>query len=110
MKYEDLPLIPSLIAQCVAERTYQGEEFAARHPIYIAEIEAARQKMTPAQIEEFVQLSDDRCRAAYQAKRQWFIKCLKGNQGRDQLYLWASHWLAGFLIERCKRGEIKVQT
>lgn len=102
--YDSLILIPSVVAETVAEMTYTGSEMSdrVRDGAQVARIEAARSKMTREQVAEFARLVDARCRTAYAAKADWFQKCVKrskSNSGRDQLYVWVSHWLASYLTD-----------
>jgi len=55
--------------------------------------------MSSLQIAEFVHQVNERCKAAYKAKAKWFDECLKGESGRDQLYMWVTHWLASYLMK-----------
>ena len=91
--YEHLALVPSIVAEQVCLMPYSGPEQG--------NIENFRLNMPEESKKEFVQLCDQRCREAYNAESVWFMKCVKakGNTGRDQLYIWLSHWLAAFLKE-----------
>lgn len=63
-------------------------------------IEALRQAMTSEQVQEFCRQVDIRCRAAYEVRADYFMKCVnsKTNRGRDQLIeVWFRHWLVSFL-------------
>jgi hypothetical protein len=99
--YDDLPFLPFIIADAVCQREYKGEEWSEfyRNPKRIAEFEAKRQQMTREQMDEFCRLCDNRCRGAYEAKAPWFEKIVeaKGDGGRDQLYVWITHWLTAYL-------------
>jgi hypothetical protein len=100
--YENLVLLPYVVAETVATQVYDGSELGIqlRSESQTNRIEALRQKMTRPMIEEFCQLVDVRCKAAYEAKADWFLKCLrngKENRGRAQLYVWVQHWLASYL-------------
>ncbi len=99
--YDDLPLLPNIIGETVATQPYTEAEFSEglRDPARIEHIETARRKMTPEDIREFADLCDAHCRAAYDAGAEWMLKCAraKNNAGRDQLYVYASHWLASYL-------------
>jgi hypothetical protein len=101
INFDDLPLVPAVCAQHVCETEYTGNEVSslARCQSLIDKIEHLRQKMTLADIEQFCQYVDKRCRDAYDVKAQWFMKCLKGKTGRNQLYVWIQHWLSAFLIK-----------
>ena len=72
----------------------------ARHTRTVEEVEALRQKITREQVDEFCKLADNRCKRAYEKQMDWFEKIVraKGNRGRDQLYVWISHWLSSFLV------------
>jgi len=100
--FDKLPLIPSIVAEAVCGRVYTCIEFSPELRPFadIERTEAARQKMTPEQVTEFAERCDEICRAAYEANRPWFLKCVhaKDNSGRDQLYVWVSHWLASYLL------------
>ena len=101
-KYEDLTLLPCLIADAVCGREYKGEEWseALRSQPTVDRIEALRSKMTREQADEFCRIADDRCRRAYERKMPWFNKIVqaRGDRGRDQLYVWITHWLAAYLV------------
>lgn len=99
--YENLHLLPGLIADVVSTRPYTGSEWSghARSGSDVDRTEALRQAMSPESRQAFCECVDALCRAAYEARADWFLKILraKGDSGRNQLYLWASHWLAGYL-------------
>jgi hypothetical protein len=99
--YEQLHLLPHVIARAVCERPYTGQEFTPGMcpGDVIKKIEVLRQAMTLERVAVFVDCVDARCRQAYQAESPWFLKCVRarGNRGRDQLYVWITHWLAAFL-------------
>lgn len=97
--YHDLHLLPYIVADTVCQQPYTGSEWSwhLRNPHNVAKTEQLRQAMTPEQQREFCQLVDQRCRAAYVARADWFKRCLHGTSGRDQLYIWVSHWLAAYL-------------
>jgi hypothetical protein len=99
--YDMLPLVPTIIAETVCSQPYTGAEWSkgALPSSDIAKVEIARQKMTKAQIREFSDLCDQKCRAAFEAGAKWMTACVKakGNRGRDQLYVYISHWLASYL-------------
>ncbi len=99
--YENLHLLPYLIAETIALQPYTGEEISLqlRNAAHVAEREAQRQALTPAQVTEFAQWCDNRCREAYRSNTQWFVKIVKSkhNQGRNDLYAILAHWLAAYL-------------
>jgi hypothetical protein len=99
--YSELELIPALIAEAVVNRPYTGDELsvALRSQRTVEAVEAARQALTAEQRAEFVRQCDERCRAAYAHRADWFMKCVRArnNTGRDQLYLWCAHWLSAFV-------------
>lgn len=99
--YDNLPLLPHLMAEVVCTRVYTGYELSdrVRSAYDVADKEALRQKMTAEDIAEFCELADKRCRAAYAADIDWFLECVeaKDNRGRDQLFVWLTHWLASYL-------------
>jgi len=98
--YENLVLNPLIVAETVANRPYTGSEWsdALRSSVSIQKTEAKRQALTPNQITKFAELCDRRCHFAYNHKAKWFMRCVrsKSNAGRDELYMWCSHWLAAF--------------
>lgn len=106
--YEELHLIPAIIAEGVLDQQYTGEELSVRlrSGASVAAIEKARVDMTFEQKKAFVELCDTRCRVAYEKKASWFELCVlkQDNSGRDQLYLWFSHWLSAFLAHRGTSG------
>lgn len=101
-KYEDLTIIPAMVATTVANEVYTAEEISEhiRSASVTEHIEKLRQAMTTQQHHAFVDECDRRCRAAYGAGAEWFLKIArsKTNHGRDQLYMWTRHWLAAFLL------------
>lgn len=98
-KYEDLPLLPTILAEVVASTPYCGQELSrnCRDDTRIREIELKRQHMTPEQVRDYSNWCDRRCKAAYEARVKWFLKIVKKPDGREQLMVWLSHWLAAFL-------------
>lgn len=104
--YDDLHLLPYIAAETVVNTPYDGSELSseARCSATIQKLETARQALTPEERETFVKWADQRCRGAYHANVKWFRDCLRGNQGRDQLYVWMRHWLAAFLDNRKVAG------
>lgn len=99
--FEHIPFIPFIVAETVANQPYTGMEYSenARNPVYVQKYENLRQKMTKKQIEAFAEWVDRRCRYCYENNVEWFMKLAnaKTSQGRDQLYVWVSHWLAAYL-------------
>ena len=65
----------------------------------LAKVEKLRRAMTEKDRERFCGEVDVRCKAAYAAKAEWFMQIVnaKGNAGRNQMYIWCSHWLVSFL-------------
>lgn len=100
MKYEHLPLIPSIVADTVCRTVYTGREASNLSASHVERTEALRRRMTDDDINDFVIQSDKRCRAAYSVRARWFMSCLNGNRGRNQLYVWMSHHLAAYLKGR----------
>lgn len=100
-RYEDLPLLPHVIAETVCSQVYDGSEISYNSQSQILAVEAKRQQMTSEEIAEFASLCDTRCRLAFTNRAEWFRKCVrsKSNRGRDQLYVWIRHWLAAFLTD-----------
>jgi hypothetical protein len=97
--YDDLPFVPTLIAKTICEMTYDGKEINNPSASEVAKIEALRLKMTRAEVDEFAAICDLRCRTAFESKAAWLEKCIKanGNLGRDQFYLWMTHWMTAYL-------------
>jgi hypothetical protein len=109
-RYDDLPLMPDVMAETVVSQPYTGEEWsnAARSHYEVERIERLRRALTEDQRRDFVAWVDARCRYAYEAQAEWFLKCVrsKTNRGRDQmLHVWVPHWLAAFCV-RLERGEV----
>jgi hypothetical protein len=104
--YENLAFLPSLIAETVCEREYKGQEWSPgmRLPNEIAKYEGLRKKMTPEQVKAFAEYVDQRCEQAYKAKAEWFMKIVRSrtNAGRDQLYMWVTHWMTSWLKTNIK--------
>lgn len=99
--YENLPILPYLIAETVCSQKYTGMEISSQSIRYsdVEKTEALRLKLTSQQIEEFADWVDRRCRYCYENNVNWFMKIIKSknNSGRDQLYVWVSHWLSAYL-------------
>ena len=108
--YDSLPILPWLIAETTASRPYEGIEWSlqVRNSREVERVEALRQKMTAEDIQDFADWVDDRCRLAYKKKVKWFMDCAnsKSNRGRDQLYVWISHWLCSWLSSPKKRDSV----
>lgn len=106
IEYEDLPILPHLIAETICNRPYVSE-FSDQHEDSheTSRVEALRQKMTPAQVAKFAGEVDDRCRVAHANNATWFQKIVrsKTNAGRTQLYGFITHWLHAYLTRRPRR-------
>ncbi len=101
MAYDDLAIIPSIVAKSVVEEPYTGYEYSNQGHFNVESLEAKRLAMTLEDRQRFIDYADKRCRDAYEAKADWFMKIIrsKTNAGRDQLYVWISHWLNAFLVD-----------
>ena len=101
--YDRIPLIPAIIAETVCHGPYTGSELSTqvRSASDVTWVEAARQKMSPADVREFSDLCEKACRYAYEHGAKWMVKCAaaKGTRGRDQLYSLVAHWLAAYLTD-----------
>lgn len=100
--YDRLTLLPELVAEMVCQQIYTGEEISVqlRSARTVKEVECLRQAMTRDQVAIFAIACNKRCRAAYEVEADWFEECVTGgNRGRDQLYVWTSHWLSSFLTK-----------
>jgi hypothetical protein len=99
--YENLSLVPIIVAETVCSHPYTEQEMSwqARSAERAEKVEAKRKDLTIKQRQEFVDVCDARCRAAYNARADWFMKCVrsKSRMGYDQLYIWMSHWMASYL-------------
>lgn len=99
--YENLPLLPNLIAETVCGQPYEMQEWSPEHrsQSIIDKVEAQRKAMSPEAIKEFAHLCDKRCLYAYEHKMKWFLDCVKAkdNRGRDQLYVYIRHWMTAFV-------------
>ena len=99
--YDCLPIIPAMVAESVCRQPYTGAEWSVgvRDAATVARIEAARQRMTMEQVRAFSDACERICRDAYAAGAKWFcqLALARGDIGRDQLYVWAGHWLASYL-------------
>jgi hypothetical protein len=80
---------------------YRGLEVsdAARDARKVNRVECLRRALTVAQRLQFVRYADQYCRDAYAVKAEWFAKCLKARNGREQLRIWIGHWLSGWVAE-----------
>ena len=101
--YDDLPIIPAIVAEEVLERPYAGNELQSRFSdSEIKMIEKRRQNLSFEDKQKFITICDQKCRAAYEQKADWFLKCVnsKSSQGRDQLYVWFTHWMVSYLKDK----------
>lgn len=82
MKYDELSLIPSVVAQTVCERRSVPGDIMVRFVLY----------------------ADRRCRAAFETGAKWFLSCARSetSAGRDRLYMFINHWLDAFLADEAK--------
>jgi hypothetical protein len=98
--YDHLAICPNVIAEQVVNSTYTGREMSnhVRDSRLVAEVERIRSGFTEQQKSDFIAFCDNRCRKAYELEITWFMECVSvdGDSGRDQLYAWINHWLAGF--------------
>src|SRR5271167_1943649 len=71
--YENLPLLPWVVAETVCSQPYTGLELSRqlRSPRSLERIEGLRSKMTQKECREFAELVDANCKAAYKAKAEW---------------------------------------
>lgn len=97
--YNQLSIMPSVIAECVLDDTYVGfkdsceasktQETSNGHEehVRIAEIESRRTAISPEEREQFVRLVDGICRDAYRLRVPWFTQVAwdDTNAGRDAL-------------------------
>lgn len=106
-KYADLHILPNIVAETVCGRPYTGNEFSPGlvTPEQIQSVEAQRLAMNHDDIERFASLVDKFCEDAYRRSAKWFLKCLDGNAGRDQLYIWVTHWLVAYLKDKGRFAE-----
>ncbi len=99
--YDHLPLLPNILAEKVATEVYTGEEMSLQIRDFklVAETEEKRKKMTHDEVRTFGEVCDTLCRQCYEAKAEWFLKCVrsKTNSGRDQLEVILKHWLCAYL-------------
>lgn len=100
--YDDIPVLPSIIAETVCSEVYTGQEWSLqRRPgiAYIERIEAARKAMTPEQVREFAGLADTWCHKAYEQRVSWMLDAAeaKDSSGRDSLYVFIRHWMVAYL-------------
>ena len=60
LAFENLPLIPAVVAWTVCEQEYLGQEISdrIRWQATVNKIETLRQQMTPEQIQEFAELCE----------------------------------------------------
>jgi len=103
-KYEDLPILPNLVAETVCGIPYTGCVLVVSRD-EIAKIEAARKKMTQEEIREFANICDERCECAYEEKAHWMENIVDGlegdgRRGRDLLYCVLTHWMTSYLMTR----------
>jgi len=93
--------MPILVADAVAGTTFTGQDLSEKNRDggYIAKIEARRQVMTTEELKEFCEAVDDRYLTAYLNGAEWFMDIVQSenNEGRNQLYVFVSHWLSSYL-------------
>ena len=99
--YDNLPLLPRVLAETVAGTPYAAIEYSDRNrpASLVAKTEQRRQAMTPDMVRQFADACDHLCRSAYAVRAAWFerIARAKDSRCRDQLAVWMSHWLSGYL-------------
>lgn len=99
--YESLVLIPTIVAETVCSEVYSEQEYSwkVRSLDRAAKVEEKRKALTPEQIRQFADICDEKCRGAYEARADWFVKCAKSKSrtGYDQLCVYIRHWMAAFL-------------
>jgi hypothetical protein len=100
--YDDLPYLPSMMAEQIANHEYTGSELGKNHvnSDSVKEIEAKRKNMTEEDKRKFGEYCDMKCEEAYKAKADWFMKIVKMKDGRGQLNVYLSHWLASWLNKK----------
>ena len=74
--YQDLALLPKVIAETVVEQSSL--------------------KLERVQVEDFAQLCDARCLQAYEARAKWMMTCVDSDRP-DHLYRWIRHWLEAYI-------------
>lgn len=96
--YENLPLLPYLVAETVCGEEYTEQEYSEglRNKERAYKVDAKRKAMTPEQVKAFAEYVDKRCRDSYEAKADWFMKIAKSDN-IAQLYVWVRHWLVSWL-------------
>jgi hypothetical protein len=100
-KYEHLPFKFDVMAEAVCSRPYTGEEWsvsARPSSSEISEIDGKRQRMTASQVREFADICDARCKASYEARTPFLQRIIDAEDGRDELYMWLTHWLTSYLM------------
>jgi len=103
--YDDLALVPFILAENVARREYTGEEMSIQlrsSAKDIAKVEELRKTLTPEEEHTFCNICDERCKHAYNNKSDWFMRIVRMEDGRAQLEMFLTHWLVAFL----KKGKI----
>ncbi len=104
--YNDLALVPWIIAETIADEPYEGQECS---PGVLGERivkarEVKRSQMTPEQKIEFAAYCDTRCKDAYEHDAEWFMLCIRDEDlGRDRLWNFIRHWLASYLDNGMKQ-------
>lgn len=98
--YDQLPIIPALIAEDVVQAPYTGCEWSDRTRSKVEQVEAARQALTEEQRREFVDVCEQRCRHAYDADAKWMLDIANKEDGRGDLWVLFSHWLAAYVYNR----------
>lgn len=101
--FHDLPVCPSIIADCVLSEPYTAQEWSdkVRDGYGAKTIEAKRQALTNEQRNAFVMECERRCFEAHKSGAKWFSEIIqaRGNAGRDKLHLFTRHWLCAFLSD-----------
>ena len=86
--YDQIPLIPTIVAEAVARQPLQG----------IPKLEKKRRRMTDEEVREFADLCEVRFRKSYENSGVMVeIARLPGDQGRDELAYWIRQLLVSYL-------------
>lgn len=104
-KYDDLPILPYLLAEYVLDRPYLGQEISLEHrdPNIVKHVEEQRQLMTNEERTNFISETEIRCRTSYESDG-WFSLVVQKPDPRNDIIAIISHWLASLLIKEHKNG------
>lgn len=106
-QYDTLIIVPRIVAESVARTRYTAIELSdqLRSGREVERIEAKRVSMSEADVERFIEWTDNKCRRGYAHGSGHVFKALK-NGNVAQLRMWVSHWLAAWLMAHDRKHRL----